>query len=70
MRALVTFMLLVAATGSASAHVLDADHAIAEQLGHQLASPHHPLFILLLTAGALLLYRHARRAGATRKNDT
>ena len=71
MRALTTFMLLVAATGSAPAHVLDADHAVAEQIGHQLASPHHLLFILPFIIGvALLAGRFRAAADRARRRDT
>jgi hypothetical protein len=60
MRRLISTCLILAVSGSASAHTLAEEAGTIAQLAHQLFGSHHmPLVLLLLAVGLLVL--RARR---------
>jgi hypothetical protein len=57
MRLLYTLFLTTALAPLASAHTLDGDATLYEELGHQLSSGHHLPLVLAVVAVALVLHR-------------
>ena len=55
-------ILALLATHAASAHTLDGDASLVEELQHQLGAAHHLPTLLLLAAGiGLIAWRRGRR---------
>lgn len=66
MRLLNILFLTLAATSVATAHTLDGDATLVEELGHQVSSTHHlPLLALAVAAALVVLW--ARRRTSRRR---